>query len=312
MNLLMLVFVATLLLIGAAIFLLLRASARDKHEDVALRLRVLGGDEATAALINYQPRDAKLTNPLLRAACRLVWRTGAEVEPDTVARILLVVALLVPVALLLFGVLGGLLVTTVLALIGWGVLARRAAARRSKMLEQMPPFLESAMRVLSAGNTLEESIAVAAREAPEPLRPLMSSVGRQVRLGAPIEAVLMEAGDIHRLRDIKVMALAAGINRKFGGSMKNILRSLIQTIRQRDVAARELRALTAETRFSAVVLSGIPASLSIYIYMKNPKYYSDMWLDPVGRVLLVLSVLMQLTGVVLIMRMMASTNEGDS
>ncbi|HVT35967.1 MAG TPA: hypothetical protein VHE37_10295, partial [Nevskiaceae bacterium] len=85
MNPLMLVFVATLLLVGTAVFLLLRASERDKHDDVQLRLRVLGGDDAAAAMVNYQPRDAKLTNPLLRAACRLVWRTGAEVEPDTVS-----------------------------------------------------------------------------------------------------------------------------------------------------------------------------------------------------------------------------------
>ncbi|HVT35142.1 MAG TPA: type II secretion system F family protein, partial [Nevskiaceae bacterium] len=218
----------------------------------------------------------------------------------------------VPVALLVFGVLGGIVVTGVIVLVAWFVLARRAAARRALLLEQLPPFLDSAMRVLSAGNTLEESIAAAARESPEPLRPLMSSVGRQVRLGAPIEAVLMEAGDINRLRDIKVMALAAGINRKFGGSMKNILRSLIQTIRQRDVAARELRALTAETRFSAIVLSIIPASLSIYIYLKNPKYYHDMWVDPVGRWLLVVSILMQFIGVFLIMRMMATTSEGDA
>lgn len=305
----MLIFLLTLLLIGGAIFLLLRASARDQQEDVRLRLRVLGGDEAAAALASYHSRDAQLTNPILRASCHLLWRTGAEIEPDAVARILLVLVLLVPMALLLLGVFGGLAVIAVIFALGWGLLARQAASRRAKILEQLPPFLENTIRILSAGNTLEESIAAAARESLEPLQPLMTSVGRQVRLGAPVEAVLMETGEIHRLRDIKVLALAASINRKYGGSMRNILKSLIQAIRQRDVAARELRALTAETRFSALVLSVIPVSLSLYIYIRNPKYYSDMWADSTGRITLIISILMQVLGVFVIMRMMKSTED---
>lgn len=312
MNPLVLVFVLALILVGGAVFLLLRVGGDARRQEHAMRLRVLGGEENAAAYNVYQPRDAALEhNPLLRWACHLIWRTGVEIEPPAVAKILMVAGLLVPVALLAFGILGGFAIVSIGAALGWGVLARRASQRRLQMLEQLPPFLENAMRILSAGNTLEESIASAAREAPEPLRPLMMSVGRQVKLGAPVEAVLMEAGSIHRLRDIKVMALAAGVNRKFGGSLKNIMKSLVQSIRQRDVAARELRALTAETRFSAIVLSVIPVSLSLYIYIKNPKYYSDMWADTGGRITLIVSIIMQIVGVFVIMRMMARTGEAD-
>ena len=310
MSPLALVFALTLLLVAGAVFLLLQAGQRARHDELQMRLRVLGGDD-TAAAMAYKPRDAQLHNPLLRWACHLLWRTGAEIEPPAVARLLLVAGLLIPVALLAFGALGGMAVIALIAALGWGVLARRGAQRRLRMLEQLPPFLENAMRVLSAGNTLEESIAVAARESPEPLRPLMMSVGRRIKLGAPVEAVLMEAGEIHRLRDLKVMALAAGINRKFGGSLRNILKSLIQSIRQREVAARELRALTAETRFSAIVLSVIPVSLSLYIYIKNPKYYSEMWADSAGRITLIISIILQVVGVFVIMRMMARTGDAD-
>ena len=304
----LIIFMLVLLLMGGGIALLLRAQAAQRREDLALRLRMLGGDEA-AALADYQPRQAELENPLVRGLSHLLWRTGAEIEPELVQKILLLSLLLVPVAMFLFGIFGGLLVILVVCALGWGVLTRRAAARRAKILEQLPPFLESAMRVLAAGNTLEESIAAAAREAPEPLRPLMISVGRQVRLGAPVEQVLMEVGDIHRLRDFKVMALASNINRKFGGSLRNVMKSLIQAIRHREVAARELRALTAETRFSALVLSVIPVSISLYIYIRNPGYYANMWADTTGRVLLVTSIILQVMGVAVIMNMMRSTEE---
>ena len=102
-------------------------------------------------------------------------------------------------------------------------------------------------------------------------------------------------------------ALAAAINRKFGGSLRNILRSLVQAIRARDVAARELRALTAETRFSAVVLSLLPIGISLYVYLQNPQYYGDILQDAGGRALLLGSLFMQLAGIVVLVRMMRST-----
>lgn len=305
----LIIFILVLALTGGGIALLLRAQERERRDEVALRLRMLGGDEAAAALAEYRPRQTDLHNPLVRGVCHLLWRTGAEVEPQTVQKILLLSLLVVPVALMLFGVVGGLLVLFVVCTFGWGMLARRAAARRSKILEQLPPFLESVMRVLAAGNTLEESIASVARESPDPLRPLMISVGRQVRLGAPIEQVMMETGEIHQLRDLKVMALAASVNRKFGGSLRNIMKSLIQSIRQREVSARELRALTAETRFSALVLAVIPVSISLYIYIQNPGFYDNMWADPAGRATLIVSILMQITGVAVIFAMMRSTED---
>jgi tight adherence protein B len=135
------------------------------------------------------------------------------------------------------------------------------------------------------------------------------SIGRQVRLGAPIESVLMEAAEIHQLLDLRVLSLAAAVNRKFGGSLRNILRSLIYAIRTRDTAARELRALTAETRFSAVVLSIIPVAIMLFIIVQNPGYYADMWAQKGGRVLLGGSVLLQLAGIFTIFRMMRSAED---
>jgi len=305
----LIIFTIVLLLAAGGIVLLLRAQTQMRREQVALRLRMLGGDEAAAVLADYQPQQADLSNPVVRALSHLLWRTGVEVGAEMVQKVLLISLLIVPVALLLFGITGGTAVLVVVSALAWGWMTRQAARRRARLLEQLPPYLESVIRVLSAGNTLEEALAASAREAPEPLRPLMLSAGRQVRLGAPVEQVLMELGDIHRLRDLKVMALASGINRKFGGSLRNIFKSLVQTIRQREVATRELRALTAETRFSAVVLSVIPVSISLYIYIKNPGYYTAMWADPAGRVTLIVSLTLQVLGVFVIMHMMRSTQD---
>mgnify|MGYP000117813999 CR=1 FL=1 len=308
MNLYGVAMLVTLILAGVAVVLYLRAANRERQSALQLRLRALGGEETAALVTGFRPRTDTIRNPLTRWVCALLWRSGRETDPAAVDRALLASLLIgLPVLLLLFGWLAGLALAGFAAVMAWAWVTRQAATRRAQILEQLPGYLEAVIRVLSAGNTLEESLAVAARESPEPLRPLMLSVGRQVRLGAPVDAVLMETADIHHLPDVKVMALAAAINRKFGGSLRNILRSLVQAIRARDVAARELRALTAETRFSAVVLSLLPIGISLYVYLQNPQYYGDILQDAGGRALLLGSLFMQLAGIVVLVRMMRST-----
>ncbi len=302
-------FVVAVVLAGIAIWLFARAGQREREEEVLLRLRAMGGEEASA--YGLQTAGSQVANPVLRWACHLVWRTGADLSSGAVGRILLVVVLLIPAAIALFGLFGGVSIVSILLALGWGYLTRLGARRRSLIVEQLPTFLESAIRVLSAGNTLDEALSSAARESPDPIKPLFLSVSRQVRLGAPVESVLLEMAEIHRLRELKVMALASAINRKYGGSLRNVLRSLIQAVRARDMAARELRALTAETRFSALLLSIIPVGLMAFIFAQNPGYYQQMWVDAAGRALLIGSVLMQVAGVFVIFRMMRSTEDAS-
>ncbi|HEX4871530.1 MAG TPA: type II secretion system F family protein [Nevskiaceae bacterium] len=304
----LLLLLVTVVMALLSVALLSYANQRQKREAVLMRLRE--GEERLAG--TYVSRDAQIHNPLLRAVCHVLWRSGSEIEPGAVQRILLVLALLVPVILLALGLFAGLWAIGILLATGFAVLTRQAARRRARIIEQLPAFLESAMRVMSAGNTLEEAFSHAARESPEPLRTLFLSITRQVRLGAPIEAVLAEAADIHQLRDLKVMALASSINRKYGGSLRNVLKSLIQAIRARDSAQRELRALTAETRFSAFVLAVIPAVVTLFIYVQNRGYYQQILETLSGRLTLAAAVALQVVGVLVIYRMMRSTDEGDA
>ncbi len=304
----LMVLVFALLFAAAAAFLLLRVQAKTRKEEMTLRLRVLGEDADAHLLSRAKP----IANPVLRFVTDLLTRSGTEIEPERVGRGLLIAAAIAPLLLIVLGALAGMLAIGLAIAAVFGVLSRNAARRRAKIVEQLPVFLESVMRVLAAGNTLEESLGAAARDSPEPIRPLFVSIGRQVRLGAPVEAVLAEAGEVHRLRDLKVMALAAAINRKYGGSLRGVIKSLISTIRSRDSAARELRALTAETRFSALVLAIIPVTLSLYIFTKNKGYYEGMWADPSGRIFLIASVLLQIGGVAVLWKMMNSTGDPDA
>jgi tight adherence protein B len=305
---LLIVLALTLALLGGAVWLWSMARGKERNEGALSRL---GGREEALPVL-FTPDSPELRIPGVRWASQLLWRAGYESQPRSVAIMLGALLLSVLLILLLASPVAALLIDVIGLTLLYIVLTRRAAARRSQIIDQLPGYIENLLRILSAGNSLEESIGSAAAEAPDPIRPLFLSVGRQVRLGAPVDQVLAAAGDLYRLRDLKVLSLAANVNRRYGGSLRGVLRSLIIAIRQRAMAARELRALTAETRFSALVLSMVPIILTLWILYRNRDYYSAMYHDrPTGLALLLTAAGLQLAGVFVLWRMVNSIGEED-
>lgn len=295
-----------LLAMGGGAFLWLAATSSQQRREAMMRSRA-GGDafvpDSDLVSINQDQSD-----PVTRWVAHRLWRSGAKVSTTRVSVGLLIAGLALILAVVVLGFVLGALIAAIVAGIFYLAVARRAAARRQALLDQLPDYLDHLLRALSAGNTLEESVAEAAREANEPIRSVFQQVARQTRLGAPIADVLARQGEIHDLRDLNALAMAASVNKQYGGSMRRIIRSLIAAVRARDAAGRELRALTAESRFSAMVLVLISLGLTAYILLQNPQYYAEMWASADTRALLLGSAGLQFAGIVVIYRMVQSTD----
>ena len=289
-------------LVLGAVALWLQARRREAQDEVFSRLQLgLAQDESGWA------HPLQVRNPLLRAVCQRFWQAGFELSVNQIIGILITVVVLSGLLLVSLSALLGLMVVGLVLVTALLVMQQLSGRRRRQIIGQLPDFLEHVLRALIAGNTLEEAFAESAREAPEPLRGLFLGVARQVRLGAPIEDALAQAAELLDLPDLKVLAMTARVNRRYGGSIRNMIKSLVQVIRGRDTAARELRALTAETRFSALLLFMIPLGITVFILLRNPAFYNDMWSDNLGRLLLFTAAGLQLLGGLVIWRMLRTT-----
>jgi len=298
-----------LLLVAAAAYMLASASARERREALAERVGELGVGELVdefAGLRNLQ----RIRNPITRSICHRFWGAGMDVKPATVNAGLVAYAVIGVLSLLVWPALGLVLLVAAPAL-AYLILEARVNARRQRILEQFPDYLEYVLRSLTAGNSLEEAIQAGALEATDPIRSLFLSVSRQVRLGATVEGTLGEAAEVHDLRALHILAMAARVNRRFGGSMRRVVKSLINTIRSQDAAGRELKALTGETRFSAWVVAAIPLIIGGLFYFSNPQYYEAMLASTEGYIALGVAVFLQALGAFLIWRMVASMSNLD-
>ena len=287
-----------LLLLAAGAGLLALAATR---RDQTLLAERASGPAATRPTAEQRFQDDRLT----QAIRRTLVSTG---HPDTHPRTLLRAALVfVVLALLVIALAGWFGVAAVAAaVLAVPVLIRGLQSRvRQRINTQLPQFLGYMLRAVTAGNSFDEAMYAAAMESSDPIRGVFLRVSRQLELGAELEPTLTDVARTYELKALSVLALSATVNRQYGGSMRQIIATLIDTIRQREAASNELKALTGETRFSAYVVAAIPLAITVFFYFQNPAYYADMLTSTGGRIAAVVAVVLEMLGMAIIWRMMA-------
>jgi len=221
----------------------------------------------------------------------------------------------IPALFMLFGLLGWmwlrwagafLLFAGAVLIIGFLVPYLRLRRRQAQITAQVPMFIDQVLRSLGTGRSIEGAIRLATEESKEPLRNILDRVVRATDLGADMPGTLSEAARLHGLREMSLIALAMRISNTYGSSPKEMLQSVVQMIRQRELAQRELAAMTGETRISAWVLSLTPISLAGYMMVMNPSYLQLMLQSPSGETLLFTALGFQVAGVLVLWRMLKS------
>ena len=103
-----------------------------------------------------------------------------------------------------------------------------------------------------------------------------------------------------------MFALGLKVNHRYGGNASELLENLIVLIREREQGARKLRAMTGETRMTAVVLGLLPVFVVGFFMVTNPNYMLKMWEDGGGQQMLLTALAMQVIGSVALWRMVRS------
>ncbi|HAS09058.1 MAG TPA: type II secretion system protein F, partial [Acidimicrobiaceae bacterium] len=79
---------------------------------------------------------------------------------------------------------------------------------------------------------------------------------------------------------------AMRINRSVGGDLAQILDQVGETIRARNRLKRQVAALTAEGKISAMVLGFLPIGMGLILYSSNPDYMDPLFSRTIGLVML--------------------------
>ena len=173
---------------------------------------------------------------------------------------------------------------------------RRRTKRLNAFEELLPEAIDLVGRALRAGHPLTAGFKMAADDGPEPVAGEFRRVFEEQRFGLPIQDSLLGMADRVNIVDVRILVTAILIQREVGGNLAEILDNLAAVVRARFTIRRQIRVYTAQGRMTGYLLSALPIILFSMLYMINAEYMSILFTDPIGKILIVVAITMQLIG----------------
>ena len=161
--------------------------------------------------------------------------------------------------------------------------------RQKKFGAQFPDGIDIIVRSLRAGHPVSVAIAMVAREMPDPIGSEFGIVGDEITYGANLETAMRNLYFRVGTDDLPLFVTAVAIQSSTGGNLGEILENLSGVIRERFKMRRKIRALAAEGRASAMILSSLPILMFAVIQFMVPSFYAGVWGESLTKVVLVLA-----------------------
>jgi tight adherence protein B len=158
--------------------------------------------------------------------------------------------------------------------------------RQRKFTAQFPDALDTIVRSLRAGHPVPVAIALVGREMPDPIGSEFGMVADEITYGADLETAMRNLHLRIGSDDLPLFVTAVSIQSTTGGNLGEVLDNLSGVIRQRFKMRRKIRALAAEGRASALILSALPIGLFIIVQVTSPDFYASVWHENLTKLLL--------------------------
>jgi tight adherence protein B len=294
-------------LLALTIFLVVRPRKPDVRE------RVAGFVAAPSALAELD--DQRQATPLARKAEERLgktswWATFAEdcdvgqvaMRPLQLVALTALSALLVIAGGLALGNPGVVLLGVLLPGGPFGFVHVRAARQRRAFEEQLPDNLQVIASAMRAGHSFVGALAIAKEDAAEPSGRELSAAVRDERLGMPLDQAIAAVAKRMRSEEFEYVGIVATLQRESGGNTAEVLDKVTETVRGRADLRRTVRTLTAQGRFSGIVVSALPVVLGVAILILNPSYLDPLLHRTGGQILLGLAIALVIGGWLVIQR----------
>jgi tight adherence protein B len=177
-------------------------------------------------------------------------------------------------------------------------------SQRMAMFErQLPEALELVSRALRAGHAFSVGLKLVGDEAADPIGVEFRRVFDEVSMGVALPQALQNMTERLDSVDLRFFVTSVLVQRETGGNLAEIIDSLAGLIRRRFELQLKVRALSAEGRFSAIILFGLPFVVGGALYMMNPEYMSTLFTDPIGKNMVMIGSFLMVTGAIIMKRM---------
>jgi tight adherence protein B len=184
-------------------------------------------------------------------------------------------------------------ILAVVGLVGpFAFVSRSVSTRTRRFEEQFPDILDLIAASLESGASVQQALELVVAEVDEPAASEFGRVLAATRLGSPLVDALEEMSARLDSRDLAWTVQAIIVQQRTGGRLAEVLRIVADVMRGREEVRRELKALTAEGKLSAYILSALPVVFAAFLAVVRPDYLHPLISTAVGIVMLVASAIL--------------------
>lgn len=158
----------------------------------------------------------------------------------------------------------------------------RETKRKDDLADQLAPAMQLVVGNLRIGRNVVASLSEVSDSVADPLGGLLREVVAEAKLGAQVGDVLLAVAQREENRHLAIIASALVLHGRHGGSLVEILETVIETIEEEDRLRRDMRSVTADGRLSASVLLAMPPVVLLFISALNPGYAKPLVTTPLG------------------------------
>jgi hypothetical protein len=172
--------------------------------------------------------------------------------------------------------------------------------RLAKFELQLPDAIDLFTRTMRAGHNIHSGLETIANETSDPVKMEFKKMMEELALGSQVEPALHSLGKRVPLIDLKFFITALILQRQTGANMVAVLENLSTLVRERLNMAAKMKAHTAQQRFSAGLLCGLPLVVGIGFWFLKPEYMRLLWTDPVGIKFFTYAIISEIVGILVI------------
>jgi tight adherence protein B len=183
---------------------------------------------------------------------------------------------------LLFDPIAALILAAVVAVLPFGYVVHKRDARLKEFERQLPDTLVLLSGAMRAGFSFMQGLETVADESSGAMRRELQRVFTEARLGRPLEDALEETSKRMKSSDLEWAVMAIRIQREVGGNLASLLDTVADTMTKRERLRREIKTLTAEGRFSGLIVSLFPAAFGLFLFMTNRSYINMLFSETIG------------------------------
>ena len=176
-------------------------------------------------------------------------------------------------------------------------LSLKKGRRRKAFYSALPDTLQMIAGSLSAGHSLPQAFDAVAGESDGAMGDELNRAIVEARLGADLEDSLNAVAVRMDSKDMAWVVMAIRTQREVGGNLAEVLTTVADTLRSRERLRRQVSALSAEGKLSALIIGVLPILFALYLSIARPDYLNVLFTDPLGITLVVVGAGLFIAGI---------------